>query len=203
MASVHKNLHAPGTEKKTYQSVDQDVMRAFIAHAQTLNPTIPASLHNYLVAKYVEKRKAQTEDKQEQSYMYVTPRTLLGIIRLSQAFAKLNFRNEVTMGDVDESIKLMDFSLRSLRRLTGSTAQRNQQRNEERRQDLTTESMKLMREITTALKNEPIAVADLYKRMLKRQPSLPLSREELDKILDYYKRLNVVYVDGDEQVIFL
>lgn len=203
MASVHKNLHAPGTEKKTYQSVDQDVMRAFIAHAQTFNPTIPASLHNYLVAKYVEKRKAQTEDKQEQSYMYVTPRTLLGIIRLSQAFAKLNFRNEVTMGDVDESIKLMDFSLRSLRRLTGSTAQRNQQRNEERRQDLTTESMKLMREITTALKNEPIAVADLYKRMLKRQPSLPLSREELDKILDYYKRLNVVYVDGDEQVIFL
>ena len=38
--------------------------------------------------------------------MYVTPRTLLAIIRLSQALAKLNFRNEVSMSDVDESLKL-------------------------------------------------------------------------------------------------
>ena len=52
--------------------------------------------------------------------MYVTPRTLLGIIRLSQAYAKLNFRDEVSMNDVDESLKLMDFSFRSLRRLQGS-----------------------------------------------------------------------------------
>lgn len=54
---VHKNLVAPGRENATYQTVDADVMRAFITHAQTFNPNIPASLHNYIVAKYVEKRK--------------------------------------------------------------------------------------------------------------------------------------------------
>jgi len=32
-------------------------MRAFIAQAQTFDPTIPYDLHNYIVAKYVEKRK--------------------------------------------------------------------------------------------------------------------------------------------------
>ena len=53
---------------------------------------IPADLHNYIVAKYVEKRKLQREGLDEQSYMYVTPRTLLGIIRLSQGLAKLSFR---------------------------------------------------------------------------------------------------------------
>ena len=53
----------------------------------------------------------------EQSYMYVTPRTLLGIIRLAQALAKLAFRNEVVQADVDEALKLMDFSIRSLRNL--------------------------------------------------------------------------------------
>ena len=52
--------------------------------------------------------------------MYVTPRTLLGIIRLSQAMAKMNFRDVITMHDVDESLKLMDFSFRSLRRLSGN-----------------------------------------------------------------------------------
>ena len=47
--------------------------------------------------------------------MYVRPRVLLGIIRLSQALAKLNFREEVEQSDVDESLRLMDFSFRSLR----------------------------------------------------------------------------------------
>ena len=67
--------------------------------------------------------------------MYVTPRTLLGIIRLSQAMAKLNFRDEVTMNDVDESLKLMDFSFRSLRRLTGNQQAQRNAKNEEKRTD--------------------------------------------------------------------
>jgi len=57
VASVHKNLIAPGREKTDHQTIDADVMRAFISHAQSYTPTIPASLHNYIVAKYVEKRK--------------------------------------------------------------------------------------------------------------------------------------------------
>ena len=51
--------------------------------------------------------------------MYVTPRTLLAIIRLAQAMAKLNFRNEVKQFDVDEALTLMDFSIKSLRNLKG------------------------------------------------------------------------------------
>ena len=57
VASVHKNKIAPGRETTNHQTIDADVMRAFITHAQSFNPTIPAALHNYIVAKYVEKRK--------------------------------------------------------------------------------------------------------------------------------------------------
>ena len=59
VATVHKNKIAPGREQLNHQSIDADVMRAFITHAQSFNPTIPAALHNYIVAKYVEKRKFQ------------------------------------------------------------------------------------------------------------------------------------------------
>ena len=107
-------------ENVSHQTIDADVMRAFITHAQSFNPTIPTDLHNYIVAKYVEKRKFQGDQVADQSYMYVTPRTFLGIIRLSQAMAKMNFRDVITMHDVDESLKLMDFSFRSLRRLSGN-----------------------------------------------------------------------------------
>lgn len=89
-------------------------MRSFIAHAQTFNPVIPYDLHNYIVAKYVEKRKFQREGSEEVSYMYITPRTLLAIIRISQAMAKLNFRDTVIQNDVDQALKLMDYSIRSL-----------------------------------------------------------------------------------------
>lgn len=101
-----------------------DIMRAYIAYSQQFDPVIPHELHNYIVAKYVEKRKIQREGVDEQSYMYVTPRTLLAIIRLAQAMAKLNWRNEVKQFDVDEAIKLMDFSIRSLRNMKGTDAQK-------------------------------------------------------------------------------
>lgn len=55
MASVHKNLIAPKTNED--MKIDPEVMRAFISHAQTFDPVIPTDLHNYIVAKYVEKRK--------------------------------------------------------------------------------------------------------------------------------------------------
>ncbi len=76
--------------------IPQEVMRSFIAQAQKHEPTIPESLHQYIVARYVEKRKLQRDGREEVSYMYITPRTLLGIIRISQATAKFHFRDLVT-----------------------------------------------------------------------------------------------------------
>ena len=52
-----KNLTAPDVKEGDHQTIDQSVMKAFIAHANTFEPVIPAQLHNYIVAKYVEKRK--------------------------------------------------------------------------------------------------------------------------------------------------
>lgn len=42
-----------------------EVMRAYISKSQEFNPTIPQDLHNYIVAKYVEKRKMQREGVDE------------------------------------------------------------------------------------------------------------------------------------------
>jgi DNA replication licensing factor MCM7 len=55
VTQVHKSSAIP--ERASDKRIDAEVMRSFIAHAQTFNPTIPADLHNYIVAKYVEKRK--------------------------------------------------------------------------------------------------------------------------------------------------
>ena len=79
--------------------------------------------------------------------MYVTPRMLLGIIRISQALAKLNFRDEVTMNDVDESLKLMDYSFRSLKMLTGKDSEKREARKEGKMQDQQAEVMRRVKDI--------------------------------------------------------
>ena len=82
--------------------------------------------------------------------MYVTPRMLLGIIRISQAMAKLNFRNEVTMNDIDESLKLMDYSFRSLKLLTGKESEKREARKDAKQHDTNAEVMRRVKDIWEA-----------------------------------------------------
>jgi len=63
--------------------------------------------------------------------------------------------------------------------------------------------MRLVREVISLNGNVPMAIAEILKRLKKSNAAISLSREELVEILDYYKKLQVVYVDPDDQVIFL
>ncbi len=69
-------------------------------------------LHQFIIEKYCEKRRANVESKA--GYAYTTPRTLLGIIRLSQAMARIRLSEEVDQNDVDEALRLMDMSQASV-----------------------------------------------------------------------------------------
>ena len=118
VTAVHQKL---AFVEENSNKVDAETMRSFIAYAQTFNPTIPADLHNYIVARYVEKRKFQREGNEDLSYTYITPRTLLAIIRISQAMAKFQFRDLVEQQDVDQAIKLIDFSFNTLQEIHNET----------------------------------------------------------------------------------
>ena len=69
-------------------------------------------LHQFIIERYIEKRKANVESKA--GYAYTTPRTLLAIIRLSQAMARIRLSEEVDQNDVDEALRLMEMSQASV-----------------------------------------------------------------------------------------
>lgn len=47
-------------------------------------------------------------------------------------------------------------------------------------------------------------VADILKRMAKNTfSSLKLKKDELMDVLEHYKKLQVIYLDSDENVVFL
>lgn len=57
-------------------------------------------------------RKAQKED--DSGFTYTSARTLLGVLRLSQALSRLRFADVVEAADVDEALRLLDVSKASL-----------------------------------------------------------------------------------------
>ncbi len=75
--------------------LDTDFLRTYIAMCKEYQPTISTHLHNVLIKKYIEKRKLQT-DVSKEGESYTTTRSLLALIRLCIARAKLRFSNLVS-----------------------------------------------------------------------------------------------------------
>ncbi len=118
IAYVHIHSAPPELEFEPYSS---EFLRSYIAKAKSFEPFVPDHLSDHIVSAYVNMREIEVKDM-ENAKTYTTARTLLAILRLSQALAKLKFAEEVTSSDVDEAIRLMNSSKSSLVEDAGRTA---------------------------------------------------------------------------------
>lgn len=83
--------------------------------ARQKRPTVPRRVSNYVVDSYVRLRKlSKDEEAENKSHTYTSARTLLGILRLAQALARLRWADFVERSDVDEALRLMECSKESL-----------------------------------------------------------------------------------------
>lgn len=121
VAYVHMNGRHPdlagtaGDDGQPAVVFSPEEVRAYIAQARTFRPTVPESVSEYLVKTYVRLRDAQRKaEKRGRQFTHTTPRTLLGVVRLAQALARLRFSNTVSQDDVDEALRLVDASKESL-----------------------------------------------------------------------------------------
>ena len=93
----------------------QYCIRHFIALARKKRPTVPPAVSNYVVESYVRLRKlSKDEEEQKKLHTHTSARTLLGVLRLAQALARLRFAETVEHPDVDEALRLMECSKESL-----------------------------------------------------------------------------------------
>ena len=89
--------------------------RHYIALARQKRPTVPPHVSAYVVDSYVRLRKqSKDEEQQAKSHTYTSARTLLGVLRLAQALARLRLADTVERPDVDEALRLMECSKASL-----------------------------------------------------------------------------------------
>uniref|UniRef100_A0A8C8BUU7 DNA replication licensing factor MCM7 n=1 Tax=Otus sunia TaxID=257818 RepID=A0A8C8BUU7_9STRI len=83
----------------------------YIAMCKRKQPVVPEALADYITAAYVEMRKEAWASKDT---TYTSARTLLGILRLATALARLRLVDVVEKEDVNEAMRLMEMSKDSL-----------------------------------------------------------------------------------------
>jgi replicative DNA helicase Mcm len=90
--------------------ISTDLMRKYIAYARkNIQPQITKDTAEKIKEYYVGLRA-----RGKGGAVAATPRQLEGIVRLSEASAKLRLRNEVSVVDVERAIRLVEFVLREI-----------------------------------------------------------------------------------------
>ncbi|KAJ3050753.1 Mcm2-7 hexameric complex component [Rhizophlyctis rosea] len=107
---VHMHGKHPKNEDEP-EPLDSSVIRHYIAEARKFSPIIPKEVGDYIVNAYVHLR-GNSEELDD--FQYTCARTLLSVIRLATALARLRFSEQVGIPDVEEALRLMDVSKASL-----------------------------------------------------------------------------------------
>ncbi|EPS63843.1 hypothetical protein M569_10940, partial [Genlisea aurea] len=106
---VHQAKESPDLG---FTPLEPSVLRAYISAARKISPVVPRELQEYVASAYASIR--QEEAKSNTPHSYTTARTLLSILRISSALARLRFSEQVAQSDVDEALRLMQMSKFSL-----------------------------------------------------------------------------------------
>lgn len=115
VAYVHMHNRHPDLGTADEVVFPPDEVRAYISRARNYRPVVPQGVSEYLIKTYVKMRDSQKKaEKRGKQFTHTTPRTLLGVVRLAQALARLRFAEEVHQDDVDEALRLVEASKDSL-----------------------------------------------------------------------------------------
>jgi DNA replication licensing factor MCM7 len=130
---------------------------------------------------------AGKEDHSDHTKMYTTPRTLLGILRFSQALAKIRFADRVNKEDVTEAQRLMEASKISL-------VDENPDRT---RKDPVTIVYDIIRNHSQSINNKVVKLSDVQNLIVSRGAT----PQAVQKCLEEYESLNVWNVNNAKTVV--
>jgi len=111
---AERKVEAPVDDLYEFKAFDAAFMRNYVRRAKTFEPLIDDELMRDIVDAYVSLREDEKHAEKDTRKSYTTPRTLLAILRLSQAHARARFSDKVEREDFDEAMRLMKASKESV-----------------------------------------------------------------------------------------
>ena len=186
VAYVHRYEEHPPLE---FETLDAPFMRAMISHARQFEPRVPHEVSAYIVDEYVRMRQESITNGA--TFGFTSARTLLAILRLSQALARLRCANEVSRDDIVEARRLMSLSKASVLDSAGDDDELR------KRDDPVSIVYHIIREHAQKTGQPAVRVADILPQVLSRGRK----QEDLDNCIDAYEALDVWFVDSARTVI--
>ncbi|XP_033638328.1 DNA replication licensing factor mcm7-B-like [Asterias rubens] len=172
---VHQHSTQPPMQ---FTPLNMNLMRRYIALCQTKIPVIPESLTDYITGAYVEMRK---EARGSKDTTFTSARTLLAILRLSTALARLRLVDVVEKEDVNEAMRLMEMSKESLHGHQETTGRK------QRSEDVV---FSIIREMVSG--RQSVKFADARQSCLAKG----FTNDQFEEALDAYEELNVWQVNN-------
>lgn len=144
---------------------------------------------HFISSAYVQKRsEAHAALRQHNAnFIYTSPRTLLAIMRMSQALARLRFQLQVHEQDVLEALRIMDASKKSL-----ETAQ--SQSNLQRQVDPCLRCYQEIKRFALESSKSTLSLSDIRNRL---RVAGGFDETVLEQCLRDYEEQNVLYRTGD------
>ena len=192
VAYVHMHSRHPEPDTEGVMFTPHEV-RQYIAQARSYRPNVPKSVSDYMVGAYVRMRQQQKRDEgSKKQFAHISPRTLLGVLRLSQALARLRFSEQVVTEDVDEALRLIEVSKASLY-------------NDSRNQGDQSNSTKIYNLIRGMRDSGAAAVGDgsrgelSIRKITERVVAKGFTQDQLEQVVEEYELLDVSIVQSHVQ----
>lgn len=207
---VHRySVHPP----LRFSPLDPQMMRAYISLAKLFTPYVPDDLYDHIVSEYVTMRENQHSDSSHSSgnsnsgsaynskhnadFGYTSARSLLGILRLSQALARLRFSNVIIKEDVNEAIRLMSKSrLTLLEDRSGSSSHGGSSGGSHKLDDISA-IFAIIRQHAQTKGSSEVNVDEVSQIALMKG----YTQASIDKVLDSHDQLGIWTVSANRRIL--
>jgi len=193
---VHRTQHHPPL---AFEPFDSAFLRAYVSRARSYHPFIPKELTDHIVGTYVEMRRENDKDDERRT-RFCTARSLLSILRLSQALARLRFANEVDEADVQEAVRLLFVTKAQVQdsddRPVGKTGKGGKAIGSS---DATSAIFAVIKSMVSAEKNGVVKLSSLQKRVLGHG----YTAQQLRDCIAEYERLDILQVGAGMATLWL
>lgn len=148
---------------------------------------------------WIKNKKISTRnaDNYHKANHYITPRTLLGIIRISQGLAKIRQSLTVAQEDVEEALRLLESARHSVDKDPNEDARMNEQFHENT--DTLSRIFGIIRDMCSKEAGQTVKFLKAEKAVTKAGHK----KEDFFATLEQYTNLNVLYICESQETISL
>lgn len=176
--------------------LDMKLIRRYILLAKKRDPIIPEILTDMIVEAYItmrEKARNKSENEMVDCSTFTSARSLLAIVRISTALARLRLATSVAKDDVQEAIRLIEMSKDTIFAAVDSGAEPR----------IGADSDKIRQLIQDLAKKSESGKSIPMSLLIEKAVSRGFNEEQIDEALAESEEFNFILLNRDRTVITL